>query len=231
MAVSGTYQTAFQRRRAAPTRKPGNWKLAYADFLTALCAFFLVMWIINGVSAAEKAELAEQFQDASQKAEAQSAAMTSSLADEIAADLKALPAFNAYGVNMRISADGNTVRIELIDHAERPLFEVGEGRLNQNGDALVRIAGLAISYLPFPILIEGHTDSAPSLTPNYSNWELSADRANSARRILMDSGVNAGRIRAVSGLAATRPIQADNPHLPVNRRISIIIFVESDVPD
>ena len=228
MAEASLAHRKLGRRPAAPARKLGNWKLAYADFLTALCAFFLLMWIINGVSAEEKAELAEQFRDAAQEQALELAYLDADPALQIAAQLQADPELSQYAASVSITAEPGLVRIDLTDHAARPLFELGEGRLNQTGELLTRLAGAAIAPLPFPMQIEGHTDSAPNLTPFYSNWELSADRANSARRLLLDSGVAEPRIRAVLGLAATRPLLEHTPHLPANRRISIVLLIDGN---
>lgn len=217
MAYAPTSRRKAGRRPAALPRKTGTWKLAYADFLTALCAFFLVMWIVNGISAEDRAALAEQFGKET----------VTMVADTRAADLAAMlarnPALARYEGSVRISHAPLEVRIDLTDMASAPLFEIGEGRLNARGAELVSLAGSALSVFDLPVTLEGHTDAHPSETPGYSNWELSADRANAARRLLIDGGVAPGRIRAVTGLAATRPLIRENPYLPANRRISIVL--------
>lgn len=217
MAYAPTSRRRAGRRPAALPRKTGTWKLAYADFLTALCAFFLVMWIVNGVSAEDRAALAEQFgKDAV-------AVVADTRAEDLATALRSDPALSKYEGSVRISHAPLEVRIDLTDMASAPLFEMGQGRLNVRGEELVSLAGLALSGLALPVTLEGHTDAHPSETPGYSNWELSADRANAARRLLIEGGVSPDRIRAVSGLAATRPLIEENPHLPANRRISIVL--------
>lgn len=210
---------------AAPTRKMGTWKLAYADFLTALCAFFLVMWIIHGVSTGERQELAQQF---GAKAEAEAfQAPPETQAASIADALSEHAAFADFGSSVTISAEGDFVRIDLSDMTERPLFETGNGSLNATGEHLTRLAGSAIAVLDYPVMIEGHTDSNPTRTAGYSNWELSSDRANSARRLLIEAGVPESRIRGVSGLADTRPLLQNAPEDGVNRRISIVLVIQS----
>lgn len=217
MAYANTSRRRAGRRPAALPRKTGTWKLAYADFLTALCAFFLIMWIVNGVSAEDRAALAEQFgKDAV-------VAVADTRAEDLASALRSDPALASYEGSVRISHAPLEVRIDLTDMASAPLFEMGQGRLNARGEELVSLAGLALSRLDMPITLEGHTDAHPSETPGYSNWELSADRANAARRLLIEGGVAPDRIRAVTGLAATRPLITENPHLPANRRISIVL--------
>ena len=209
---------------AASARKMGTWKLAYADFLTALCAFFLIMWIIHGVSSGQRETIAQQF-----GAEVSTidliAPDSAPAASQIADTLRGSPLFEAYSSSVTITSEPNLVRIELSDMTERPLFETGDGSLNATGRNLTRLTGQAISLFAMPVLIEGHTDSNPSLTHGYSNWELSSDRANSARRILINAGVSEDRIQGVSGLADTRPLLQDAPKSGANRRISIVLVI------
>jgi len=208
---------------AASARKLGTWKLAYADFLTALCAFFLIMWIIHGVSKDERQTLAEQFGAQTESGPALGA--TASPVHSLATTLRNDPELAAYESSVTITEAPNLIRIDLSDMTERPLFETGDGRLNATGQNLTQIVGRAISALPFAITIEGHTDSHPSRTIGYSNWELSSDRANSARRILIDAGVKEARIQGVTGLAHTRPLLQNAPEDSANRRISIVLVI------
>ena len=210
---------------AASARKLGNWKLAYADFLTALCAFFLIMWIVQGVSKDERQALAQQFGANASSLAVEFVETAQTETTEIAAALMSDPALAAFGSSVTITAEADFIRIDLSDMAERPLFETGDGRLNATGEHLTRLAGRAISALPLPVLIEGHTDSHPSRTAGYSNWELSSDRANSARRLLIEAGVNEHRIQGVSGLAQTRPLLQNTPEDAANRRISIVLVI------
>lgn len=209
---------------AASARKMGTWKLAYADFLTALCAFFLIMWIIHGVPNDQRQTLAEQF-SAEETDPAMIAPEPASLASRVAETLRADHELSAFGSSVTISATTDQIKIDLSDMAERPLFDTGDGRLNATGEQLTRLVGHAISNLSLPVFIEGHTDSHPSLTPGYSNWELSADRANSARRLLVDAGVSELRIQGVAGLAHTRPLLERAPASAANRRISIVLVI------
>ena len=212
------------RKPKAPARKMGNWKLAYADFLTALCAFFLIMWIVHGVSTADKAVLAEQF---SANSEA-SASIVDRPEETLAQSLLNTPTLREHSQSLIIQAEANSVRVEVTDLASRPLFARGDGALNARGNRIVETVGNVLATLPFALTIEGHTDNTPSLTPGYSNWELSTDRANAARRILVDTGVSANRIRAVSGRSDTRLLTPETPDLPVNRRISIVIWMTDE---
>lgn len=224
MAVAYSSRRTRGRRPAASARKMGTWKLAYADFLTALCAFFLIMWIIHGISAGERENLAQQF-GSEKTAEQLNATAETSIASTIASDLRSDPALAAFGASVRITEEPDFIRIDLSDMAERPLFETGDGRLNPTGERLTHLAGRAIAMLDLPVTIEGHTDAHPSLTAGYSNWELSADRANSARRLLMEAGVEERRILGVAGLAHTQPLLQDAPEDAANRRISIVLVI------
>lgn len=214
---------------AASARKMGTWKLAYADFLTALCAFFLIMWIIHGVSAGERETLAQQFGSNTSVTEIEPALSRNS-ASALADQLRASPLLASYESSVTISAEANLVRIDLSDMTERPLFETGNGSLNATGQRLTRLTGQAIAMLALPVRVEGHTDATPSLRANYSNWELSSDRANSARRLLIESGVSPDRIQSVSGLADTQPLLQNTPEDGVNRRISIVLVMDPKTP-
>ena len=101
-----------------------------------------------------------------------------------------------------------------------------DGHFTETGLALARDTATALLGTDGTLTLEGHTDAFPSLTPGYSNWELSSDRANEARRVFESAGIAPDRIRGVAGLADTRPIASGQPHLPVNRRVSILVQVE-----
>ncbi|NQY95691.1 MAG: flagellar motor protein MotB [Henriciella sp.] len=224
MAEAYSSRRVKGRTPSASARRMGTWKLAYADFLTALCAFFLIMWIVHGITAGERQALAQQF--GSDANAIQVAANDPVLqAKTVAQMLRFDPSLESYGSSVTITADPNLVRIDLSDMTEQPLFENGDGSLNETGQQLTRLTGSAISHLSFPVMIEGHTDSNPSLTEGYSNWELSSDRANSARRLLIEAGVSEDRIKSVAGLADTRPLLQNAPQDGVNRRISIVLVI------
>jgi chemotaxis protein MotB len=227
MAVAYSSRRNRGRTPRASARKMGTWKLAYADFLTALCAFFLIMWIIHGVSGGEREKIAQQF-GASPTEEVLEPLQDTPKVRQIAANLREDLSRFAFGSSVTITEEPGLVRIEISDLADRPLFETGDGRLNARGERLTRFAGQTIATFELPIMIEGHTDSHPSLTEGYSNWELSADRANSARRLLLEAGVAEHRIQGVAGLAHTRPLLSENPEDAANRRISIVLVIPQE---
>ncbi|MEO1662269.1 MAG: flagellar motor protein MotB [Pseudomonadota bacterium] len=224
MAIAYSSRRNKGRKPAASARKLGNWKLAYADFLTALCAFFLIMWIIQGVSSEERQALAQQFGSDAQKTEPAPIEVEAPSA-QLADALRDNPDLASFKSSLTITSEPHLIRIDLSDMAERPLFDTGDGRMNATGEQLTRLVGNAISPLPLQVMIEGHTDSHPSRRPGYSNWELSSDRANSARRLLLQAGVKDERIQGVAGLAHTRPLLQETPEDPANRRISIVLVI------
>lgn len=211
------------RTPRAPTRRMGAWKLAYADFLTALCALFLVMWLVSDASQAQRGDIARQF-GAQQTAVGVSSHAPSGL-DEAELILRSSALFDAEAGNVSLTRADNKLRIELIDLDRAPLFENGEERLNLRGERLIGLTANVVTRLGVPVSIEGHTDSAPIARSGYSNWELSAGRANAARRGLVSAGVPPALIAGVTGLADTQPLLQDAAHLPQNRRLSIVVHI------
>lgn len=207
-----------------PTRKTGTWKLAYADFLTALVAFFLLMWLISGVSKEDRAVIASEFTGKLSSVSAMAEAAPSEAA-RLLAMLELSESLKAAGDSVQLSADAQGVRIELVDTADRPLFETGSGALTETGAALIRAAGASLAALPYTVSIEGHTDAFSMAGTASSNWELSSARANEARRMLEASGFGTDRVIAVTGFADTRPLSAGQPHLAANRRISLQVHL------
>ncbi|MFN4023808.1 MAG: flagellar motor protein MotB [Hyphomonas sp.] len=200
-----------------PARKLGTWKLAYADFLTALAAFFLLMWLVSGVSQDDRAVIAAEF-TGKQRAPAAAAP-----AEPALATLDLSPVLKAAGDSVRVTASSESITIELVDTAGRPLFETGSGALTEEGRSLVLAAADSLSPLGGAVSIEGHTDAFSVAGSAFSNWDLSTARANEARRALEAAGIPTARIRAVTGYADTRPLTPGQPHLAANRRISLQI--------
>lgn len=223
--MAQTYATARSGGRMpphAPSRKMGAWKLAYADFLTALCAFFLVMWMINSPQT-EREGVAEYFSGNPNHVTYSS--QPAPKADQITTILNASADLQTYAENVAISQTADFVRLDLFDTSNRPLFANGAAELNKTGALLTKAAGTVIADQNWQITIEGHTDSNSINISGYSNWDLSSERANSARRALETAGVLPKNFRAVTGLSDTRPLLEHASHLPANRRISIVIHV------
>jgi chemotaxis protein MotB len=125
-------------------------------------------------------------------------------------------------IDMTVTNEG--LRIELLESAKGTFFDIGSPELNSDGHDLLVILSQELSKLPNKIAIEGHTDSKPySGTGHYSNWELSADRANSARRLMQASGIRVDQVTQVRGFADQRLRKLDAPMDPINRRVSLIV--------
>lgn len=226
MAYATTQRNYAGRMPALPARKLGTWKMAYADFLTALMAFFLLMWLVSGVSPDARAAIAAEFKT-KDLALASAESPVPVEADQLFSLLQLSETLKAAGDSVILSVEPDGVRLDLVDTAGRPLFESASGALTQEGEALVAAAGKTLASLPNPLSIEGHTDAFNLATASYSNWELSSDRANEARRLLEAGGVAPDRFQAVTGLADTRPLDPGQPHLAQNRRISLKVHLSA----
>jgi chemotaxis protein MotB len=233
----------------------GAWKVAYADFVTALMAFFLVMWIV-GQSQQVKAGVAGYFRDPGvldqehstgilpgsttgiaqdgplpaakptpvPKEEEIDAASLEKSAQRIRDMLAQLPEFEKLKGQIEIKATPDGLRIELIDSKDGTFFDNASAVLKPATERILAIIGRELSTLGRPVVLEGHTDSRPyANSDGYTNWELSADRANAARRQMERTGLERRLVRAVRGLADTQLAVADDPLNPRNRRVSILV--------
>ncbi len=217
----------------------GAWKVAYADFVTAMMAFFLLMWLLNAVKPETKEALSKYFKG--EELPTEGAPPTTST------DIDLPPSEPADGLsqsmeleeNMReivdqmlsdlkdqiviTLADGN-VRIEIVDKERNPLFASGSSELSETAKKIIKEMTKALIGLPNKVIIEGHTDSVNFSTTRYTNWELSTERASAARKVLETSGLLPERIALVAGYASTIPFVKKNPTSPENRRISIVVL-------
>jgi chemotaxis protein MotB len=228
----------------------GAWKVAYADFVTAMMAFFLVMWIV-AQSEEVKAGVAGYFRDPSAMVTsggrgvlpgAESGATgggapmgvtdvesakraLEQAAEQIRQALAALPEFEELKDQVDITVTEEGLRIELREAPDDGFFDTGSAQVKPPTVAMLEVIGKQLGALPNQVAVEGHTDSRPysAGSPNYTNWELSADRANAARRILESSGVQPHQIEAVRGFADMRLRNPEEPLDPGNRRISIVV--------
>jgi chemotaxis protein MotB len=215
----------------------GAWKVAYADFVTAMMALFIVLWLMNSSEQIKKA-VAGYFNDPKgtgnllgttmngtgttmQQAGADSLQkLKDKLNQEIGerAELKKL----SKQIEMSITSEG--LRIELLEDKNGTFYQSGSPKLSASGQELLALLAAELKTLPNPLLIEGHTDATPySSDANYSNWELSADRANAARRLLQQDGVRSNQVTQVRGYADQLLRTKDDPTNPSNRRISILV--------
>ena len=265
----------------------GAWKIAYADFVTAMMAFFLLLWLLNSVTQEQLEGISNYFapvtasqstsgsgdilggktiteEGAAQNttsrdsvtvdlpppkagtggednAETQDGKVTESDVEEalkqkeqkqfedakqqLEATLEGIPQLKSLKDSLLIDNTPEGLRLQLVDKDGLSMFQSGASELFLHTKKLLEVAAEIIKKLPQNISISGHTDSTRFGGGNdYTNWELSADRANAARRWLEHVGVPESRIDRVVGKAATDPLVADNPAHPSNRRLSIILL-------
>lgn len=229
----------------------GAWKVAYADFVTAMMAFFLLMWLLNMTSEEKRARLTMYFKNFSiydqggtsfmdksseifsesgennEKATQDLHATTMSTMREMEQELKA-GLMNKLGEardQVIVDTVEGGVRIQMTDKDGSLMFETGSNRLTPKARQVLRVIGENINNLQNKVSIEGHTDALPYAKSDYSNWELSTERASTARKELEALGLDPERIDNVSGHADKELLIKDNPKDPRNRRISIILKV------
>lgn len=313
----------------------GSWKVAYADFMTAMMAFFLLLWIVSAADADKLKGLAEYFtpvmaqsngggpelldgqivsndqlrvggvpsseemppipafgqenplmvfdsrlryddataaggpgdstgeasaegpaaegretapgagETGTQSASAEgmddeAIAVTPTPEEERAAEFEALQAqiseqLRASGLpeeflgNIRFSQSADGVDVHIVDQPGRSMFASGSARISAETRMLIESVSAVLTELPNKILISGHTDAVPFTTEGYDNWDLSAERANATRRVLLAGGVQPARIARVAGLADTVPLLPEAPDSPENRRVSIKLLYPSGV--
>jgi chemotaxis protein MotB len=214
----------------------GAWKVAYADFVTAMMSLFIVLWLM-GSSEKVKRAVAGYFNDPKGTGSQLGTTMTGTgatvsqldtkdlekLKDKLEQEIKARKELEKLSKQIEIKVTPEGLRIELIEDKNGTFYELGSAKLSQNGQTLLSLLASELKTLPNLLLIEGHTDSTP-----YSNWELSADRANSARKLLQQDGVRANQVTQVRGYADQMLRIKDNPTDPSNRRISILVKNETE---
>jgi chemotaxis protein MotB len=214
----------------------GAWKVAYADFVTAMMALFIVLWLMNSSKPIQVA-ISGYFKDPSgtgkqtgstldgtgekvQPAKQDMAKIKEDLQKSIQ-DINDLAQLKN-NIQMTITSEG--LRIELLESENGTFFDSGSSTLNKSGQEVAALLAAQLGKAPNRLSIEGHTDAKPFTGKrSYSNWELSADRANAARRLMQQSGLRADQVSQVRGFADQRLRNAIEPLDPSNRRISIIV--------
>lgn len=224
----------------------GAWKVAYADFVTAMMSLFIVLWLMNSSDKIKKA-VAGYFNDPkgtstlmgtmlSGTGEAVPAAAVDNmqkLKEKLEEQIKAQKNLEKLAKQIEITITPEGLRIELIEDKNGTFYESGSAYLSDSGQELLGLLAGELKTLPNNLLIEGHTDATRySDNANYSNWELSADRANSARRLLQQDGVRKDQVTQVRGYADQLLRVKNDPYDPSNRRISILVKnLEGAPPD
>lgn len=215
----------------------GAWKVAYADFVTAMMALFIVLWLLNSsqqvrdaVSGyfrdpAGVASKAGTDKEGSGKNVAISALDMEQLKRELENRLKSLPDFDKLKNHIEITITDEGLRIELLEDERGTFFDLGSPEPNSTGRELLSSLAQYLGGIDNKLSIEGHTDSKPySGRMEYTNWELSADRANAARRLMRRNGIRSDQVSQVRGFADQNLRKPQNPLDPSNRRISLIVL-------
>jgi chemotaxis protein MotB len=250
----------IKRPKAAKHKKHGgSWKIAYADFMTALMATFLVLWLLSTASPKTKEGIAEHFRmplkvaiSGGQKSSTSTSVIPGGGTDPSHSDgevkrtevdaaerdrleemkrrlekmIDANPALRQFRPQLLIDIVADGLRIQIVDSSKRPMFDLSSATVQPYMGVILREIGPVLNELPNKITLSGHTDSTPyaRTDKSYSNWELSANRANASRRELIAGGMSDQKVIRVVGVAETMHLNKDNPLDPVNRRISIIVL-------
>ena len=284
-----------RRKKGGNAHHGGAWKVAYADFVTAMMAFFLVMWLVSSVSKEQRAALFDYFKNPSMEpgktvhaapgqagpggastsvinmgggldsprvavvkppdadvkvtdsnAKTQAPASKEmdlveakkitdeaehkkleSLLDELRQAIDKSQALKPFKDQLLLDITPEGLRIQIVDKQNRPMFDIGSARLKDYTETILKTLSGYLNSVPNRISLTGHTDIRPYPGGvNYSNWELSADRANAARRALESGGLTPTKVARVVGLSSSVLFDKDDPQNPINRRISIIVMTK-----
>ena len=269
MSVKEAHRIVVRRKRLQGGAHPGgNWKIAYADFVTAMMAFFLVLWLISITSAGEREGIAEYFRTplrvaltGGDRAATSASAIPGGGTDPTRVDgevrradpstqsrqhaeeqrdrrrlenlrqrlenlIEQNPVLRQYRPQMLIDMTSEGLRIQIVDDRNRPMFATGRAEVEPHMRAILREIGPLLNDLPNKISLAGHTDAVQYQRGEkaYSNWELSADRANASRRELLAGGMHESKLLRVMGLGSTMNMVKDDPFAAVNRRISLVVL-------
>ena len=253
----------------------GAWKIAYADFVTAMMAFFLLMWLLGSTTKGDLNGIAEYFktplkvamaggsgsgdsssilqgggqdltrstgqvkrgdleshkqvvnsQELTRAFEEAEAQKLSGLKDKIQKMIDTTPDLKQFKNQLLLDITDEGLRIQIVDQKNRPMFDSSSAELKPYTSEILRQIGKALNGVSNKISLSGHTDATPYVggDKGYSNWELSASRANAARRELIAGGMDEAKVMRVVGLASAVPLDKSDPFDPINRRISIIVM-------
>ncbi|WP_040613962.1 flagellar motor protein MotB [Teichococcus cervicalis] len=268
----------------------GQWKIAYADFVTAMMAFFLVMWLLSSTTESQREGIAQFFtassildlpsgsgtldggrsvllagdnrqdaltqvddggarqdsqggESANDGAAAQAAPQQQDAVrdpierqrfDALKAELERqmqTDALREFSQNIQLEMTPEGLRLQIFDRDGQPMFAPAATEPTPRLARILEVVGSVLASVPNEVVVSGHTDAQPFQRGNYSNWELSADRANAARRALERSGVRPARMFRVEAKAAVEPLLAEEPNDPRNRRIAVTVLRSDVVAD
>jgi chemotaxis protein MotB len=223
----------------------GAWKVAYADFVTAMMALFIVLWLLNSSSKIQKA-VGGYFKDPTGTATKVGTNEVGSgenfhltkqnmaeLKEQLQKSIRSINDLEKLRKNIEMTVTAEGLRIELLESEKGTFFNSGSPKLNESGQEMLILLAKELGQVPNHISLEGHTDAKPyGEKTSYSNWELSADRANAARRLMAQSGLRSDQVAQVRGFADQRLRNPKDPLEASNRRVSIIVqYLATDNPD
>ncbi|SHI19369.1 flagellar motor protein MotB [Pollutimonas bauzanensis] len=254
------------RRRRPRHEVPhgGSWKIAYADFMTAMMAFFLVMWLLSLVPQKDLQAIAEYFRmplmeaitggpkndsgstvvpggspsvipnvnlipsrgDVHTEGDLRDVQRLENLKAELEQLIETDPVLRQFRPQLLLDMTPDGLRVQIIDKYNRPMFTTGSAQVQPYMRDILRELGPMFNKMPNRLSVTGHTDAVQYATGEreYSNWELSADRANAARKELVAGGMSEAKVRRILGLSSSVSLIKDNPTAAVNRRISIVVL-------
>lgn len=236
-------------KRGGEGHHGGSWKVAYADFVTAMMAFFLLMWLITMVSPEKRAGVAHYFQtfsifspsgtsiipSASPESRGGTSVLKFSKTRTVIEKIKGnigrglAERLKALSGHLRIEVTERGLRIEITDLAGEPLFQPGSAEPTPEAKEILRLVAESIKDEPVLVEIEGHSDATPYKGSNLNNWELSVLRAYNSFKYMTEIGLPVDKITKVTGYGDKRPLIKENPFDPRNRRISL--YVEVNIPE
>ncbi|MGC9950464.1 MAG: flagellar motor protein MotB [Bryobacteraceae bacterium] len=223
----------------------GAWKVAYADFVTAMMALFIVLWLLNSSKQIREA-VGGYFKDPTGTSKLVGSGKTGAgdnftltkdnmnkLKDELQKAVRKVVDFEKLKNQIEMTVTSEGLRIELMESEKGTFFASGVAEPSDDGRQILVMLAQELAKLPNTISIEGHTDSKPFVgRGNYSNWELSADRANAARRMVQENGVGPHQVTQVRGYADQRLRKPNAPDDPSNRRISVVVqYLDKPEPE
>jgi chemotaxis protein MotB len=214
----------------------GAWKVAYADFVTAMMALFIVLWLLNSSKQVQLA-VGGYFKDPTGTAKKVGSNMAGSgdnftltkdnmpkLKEQLQKSIHEISNFDKLKSQIEMTVTSEGLRIELLESASGTFFDSGSPHPTNTGTELLATLSEELGKLPNKVTIEGHTDAKPySSGKDYSNWELSSDRANAARRLMQQHGLRADQVSQVRGYADQKLRNQNDPLEPANRRITLIV--------
>jgi chemotaxis protein MotB len=214
----------------------GAWKVAYADFVTAMMALFIVLWLMGSSEPVKKA-VASYFKDPSNKLVEKGSGQgnigeniglgkddMTKLKEKLEMAMKQAPELDKLKDQVQMTVTGEGLRIELLESDVGTFFASGNAQPTESGTEMLKMLSSELGKMQNRLFLEGHTDAKPFVSKNgYSNWELSADRANAARKLMQQSGLKADQVAEVRGFADQQLRKADDPNSSSNRRVSIVV--------